>query len=72
MSTTSFGSNVELIRVKEGATPAPQEVCLTPTSDPLIGYVVLGFASVTSNQHFFVAKLMGVPADSAQENSATA
>jgi hypothetical protein len=30
-------SNVELIRVKDGATLAPPEACLTPTSDPLIG-----------------------------------
>jgi hypothetical protein len=31
--------NVELIRVKDGATPAPPEACLTPTSDPSIGSV---------------------------------
>jgi hypothetical protein len=32
-----IGSNVELIRVKDGATLAPPEACLTPTSDPSIG-----------------------------------
>jgi len=30
-------ANVELIRVKDGATLAPPEACLTPTSDPSIG-----------------------------------
>ena len=29
--------NVELIRAKDGATPAPQEECLTQASDPVIG-----------------------------------
>jgi hypothetical protein len=29
--------NVELSRAKDGATPAPQEECLTQASDPLIG-----------------------------------
>jgi hypothetical protein len=29
--------NVELIRVKDGATGAPHQACLTPTSDPSIG-----------------------------------
>jgi hypothetical protein len=29
--------NVEVIRAKDGATPAPQEECLTQASDPLIG-----------------------------------
>ena len=30
-------SNVELIRAKDGAAPAPQEECLTQASDPSIG-----------------------------------
>jgi len=30
-------SNVELIRVKDGATGAPHQACLTQTPDPLIG-----------------------------------
>jgi hypothetical protein len=29
--------NVEVIRAKDGATPAPQEECLTQASDPVIG-----------------------------------
>ena len=32
--------NVELIRVKDGATGAPHQACLTQTSDPLIGSVL--------------------------------
>jgi hypothetical protein len=29
--------NVAMIRAKDGATPAPQEECLTQASDPVIG-----------------------------------
>jgi hypothetical protein len=37
MSTTSFWSNVEMIRVNDGAARAPHETCLWRTSDPMIG-----------------------------------
>jgi hypothetical protein len=33
-------ANVELIRVKDGATLAPPEACQMPTSDPLVSHVL--------------------------------
>ena len=32
-----FVPNVEVIRPKDGAAPAPQEACRTKGSDPMIG-----------------------------------
>jgi len=45
-------ANVELSRAKDGATPAPQEECLTQASDPLIGSAPFsyGFPSREPNQ----------------------